>query len=312
MSASSASRSRSRAPNASRDVGDPGLQALALPFGGRHAPPERLHLGPPPRGLLAHPATHVLDLATTLLRQAEGLLGLGQLSFAGLEIGQHPRQILLRPIELAANRVHPSGTRCLSRQIPPGGGLQLDGGPERLLRVAPLDLSGAERLLCVYQHAGGRGSLVGGRQHASIQLVQPRARGLAGLEALVPAGLAALLLAEERAQPGGGQLPRQLLGLRAQRLVLLSHLRLLLQRLELAPQLGQHVLKPEEILVEALQLPLGTFLPTAVLGYPRGLLDVLAPFLRTGQEDFFQLTLPNDRMQRTPDPRFGQELLHIE
>ena len=68
------------------------LQALTLPFGRRQTPTERLHLGPAARGLLAHPAPHILDLATMLLGRTERLLRVVQLAFAGLEIGQDARE----------------------------------------------------------------------------------------------------------------------------------------------------------------------------------------------------------------------------
>src|SRR5205823_4739738 len=85
--------------------------------------------------------------------------------------------------------------------------------------------------------------------------------------------ISSLPLSQQRPQTRGGQALGQRFGLGREGLVSPRRLRLLPERLELAPELGQHVLRAEQILVEAGELALGTLLAPAVLGDPRGLLD---------------------------------------
>ncbi len=92
----------------------------------------------------------------------------------------------------------------------------------------------------------------------------------------------------------------------------LGHLRLLLERLELAAELGQHVLQAQEILVQPRQLALGPLLAATVLGDAGRLLDVPAPVLRAGLQDLLELALADDRVQRAADARLAQQLLDVE
>ena len=89
-------------------------------------------------------------------------------------------------------------------------------------------------------------------------------------------------------------------------------LRLLPERPELAPELRQHVLHAEQILVEAGELARGTLLAPAVLGDPRGLLDVLAALFGLGKQDLLQLALAHHGVQGAADAGLAQQLLNVE
>ena len=127
-----------------------------------------------------------------------------------------------------------------------------------------------------------------------------------------PSHPATLPLAKQRAQPRGGELARRAVGLGGQRLVLLRQLRLLLQRLQLPAELGQHVGETEQVLVEPGELALGALLAPAVLRDAGGLLDVPAALLGAGQQHLLELSLADDGVQRAPDPRLRQQLLDVE
>ena len=90
-------------------------------------------------------------------------------------------------------------------------------------------------------------------------------------------------------------------------LVLLGHLGLLLQRLELPAELGEHVRQAEQVLIETGELALRPLLAAAVLRDPGGLLDVLAPLLGPRQQHLFELSLPHDGVERAADPRSPTE-----
>ena len=140
-----------------------------------------------------------------------------------------------------------------------------------------------------------------------------RSRAFAApVEPFVPSALAAVLLAEQRAQPCGRELAREGLGLGGELLVLDGHLGLLLQRLQLAPELGEHVRQAQQVLVETGELALGPLLAPPVLGDAGGFLDVLAPLLGLGVEHLFELALAHHRVQRAPDARLAQELLDVQ
>ena len=94
--------------------------------------------------------------------------------------------------------------------------------------------------------------------------------------------------------------------------MLLRHLGLLLQRLQLATQLGEHVREAQQILVEPGELALGALLAAPVLRDPRGLLDVLATILRLGEEHLLELALPHHGVQRAADAGLAEQLLHVE
>ena len=68
---------------------------------------------------------------------------------------------------------------------------------------------------------------------------------------LEPRGPAALPVPVQLLQPGGGELARDLVGLSRQRIVPLGQLCLLLERLQLATDLTDQVLQPQEILFVA-------------------------------------------------------------
>ncbi|GBC87521.1 hypothetical protein HRbin12_01531 [bacterium HR12] len=154
--------------------------------------------------------------------------------------------------------------------------------------------------------------LVGGGLHPGVERLQP----LLGLPAaslpLLPAPAAALALREQVPQAGRGEARRDRLGLGGELLVAPGHLRLLLQRLQLAPQLGEDVLEPEEILLEPGELPLGPFLPFAVLGDTGGLLDEAPAVLGPSREDLLELPLGDDRVEGPADAALGEELLDVE
>ena len=109
------------------------------------------------------------------------------------------------------------------------------------------------------------GAIVRRLQHLPVEPVEQLAGRLPRLQPLVPAVLATVALAHQRAQAGGGELARELLGLLRQRLVLLGHLGLLLERFELPAELRQHVLQAQEILVEPRELALRALLAPAML-----------------------------------------------
>ena len=215
-------------------------------------------------------------------------------------------------VELAVDPVQPRGPRGLGSQVLACGRLSVHRRPERLIGVGASGLGRAERLLGVGERAGGGGAVVGPLQHLSIEAVEQLPGGLARFQPLVPPVLAPVLLTHQRPQTSGRQLARELLGLLGERLVLLGHLGLLLQRFQLPAELRQHVLQAQEILVEPRELALRAFLPAAMLRDAGGLLDVLATLLRTREQDLFQLALTDHGVERAADPRLGQELLDVE
>ncbi len=292
------------------------LQTFVQPFpfalGRREAPAERLHLGTSARRLLPHPAAHVLDLPAVLLRHPELLLRSLQLVLAGLELGDDAREILFGPGELAVDSIEPCGSRGLGRQGLACDRLSVDSRPEGLIGIGAFGLGCSERLLRVGEPTGGGGASIGRLEDLPVEAVEQLPGGLARLEALVPPVLAPILLTHQRPQARGRQLARELLGLLGQRLVLLGHLGLLLQRLQLPAELRQHILQAQEILVEPRELALRSFLAAAMLRDAGGLLDVSPTFLRSREQDLFQLALAHHGMERATDPRLGQELLDVE
>ncbi len=204
------------------------------------------------------------------------------------------------------------GPPRLRRELLARLALALHGQAEPLLGPPTVVLRLAERQLRVGERRGGRRTGVRRREHVAVERVQPLARRLPGLEPLVPPRLTPLLLPAERAQPCGRQLAGELLGLRREGLVLLGHLRLLLQGLQLAAELREHVGQPEQILVQSGQLALRPFLPSAMLGDAGGLLDVLPPVLGLGEEHLLELPLSHHGVQGPADPGLGQQLLHVE
>src|SRR6266542_2349949 len=97
-----------------------------------------------------------------------------------------------------------------------------------------------------------------------------------------------------------------------EQLMPLSQLGLLLEGLELTPQLTDEVLEPIEIGLQAGQLPLGPLPPTAMLGDARGLLDELPALLRPRTEDVVELPLTNDGVHRAAHARVRKKLLNVQ
>ena len=94
--------------------------------------------------------------------------------------------------------------------------------------------------------------------------------------------------------------------------MLAGHLGLLLQRLQLPPELGEHVGEPEQVLVEVGELALGALLAAPVLGDARRLLDVASPLLGLGEEHLLELALADHGVQGPPDAGLAEQFLHVE
>jgi hypothetical protein len=160
---------------------------------------------------------------------------------------------------------------------------RLGGGP-RGHRLALFPLGDLRRGL-------GSTQPLGELLDAGVQLSHPLLGLPAACLSLLPVRLSGVALRVQCPEPGRGYPARQVRRLGAIGLVLGRRLGLLLERPELALQLRHHVLKPEEVLLQRRQLPLGSLLATAVLGYPRGFLDEPAALLRPGQEDVLEVAL---------------------
>ena len=288
------------------------FEPVVLPFTGRDRSLQRFHLHPAPRGLLPGPPTELVHLTPVLIGGSERAFRVVELPLAVGELFHGPLQIRLDPRELRLDRVEPSRAARLGRELLSRSCLTIEGAPERVVCLGPVGLRGAESELALREVPGGGRPRVRTREHVGVERVQPGACFLPLAHALVPAALPAVALREQAPEACRGELPGELLGLLGQRLVLLGHLGLLAQWLQLSLELGHHVLEPEQILVQAGQLALGALLPTAVLGDAGRLLDVLPTLLGPGEEHFLELTLPDDRVQRPPDPRLRQQLLHVE
>ncbi len=87
---------------------------------------------------------------------------------------------------------------------------------------------------------------------------------------------------------------------------------LALQWAQLAAYLPQQVLSAQQGALRGLQATLGLFLPAAVLGDTRRLLDHRSPVLGPGRQDRVKLGLRDDRVLLTADPGVRKELLDIE
>ena len=247
----------------------------------------------------------LIGLAERGLRRVQLGLPSGQVRDDALEIGVDTRELRVHGVQ-ARRAAGVRGQRRARR------GLAVDRVPERPLGVGLVGLHRAEPELRVGERPRRGRPHVGAAEHVGVERVQARTGLMPEREPLVPPSAAPLAFREQPTQARGRELLRQLLRLVRQGLVLLGHLRLLAQRLQLPLQLGQDVLEPEQILIEARELPLGPLLALAVLRDPRGLLDVLPPLLRTGQQHLLQLSLPDDGVKGTPDPGLGEELLHVE
>src|SRR5207244_13182687 len=122
-------------------------------------------------------------------------------------------------------------------------------------------------------------------------------------QAVLPAGASGSTLLVQGPQVRGRQSPCDLGRLGGELLVALRHLRLLPERPELATELGEHILEPDEVLLQGSQLALSPFLPPPVFGDPRRLFDVLTALVRAGDQRVLQLPLPYHRVQRPADAR---------
>src|ERR687891_2091581 len=132
------------------------------------------------------------------------------------------------------------------------------------------------------------------------------------LHPLLPSAAPALALVQELAQARGGELYRERVGLRGELLVAPRHIGLLLERLQLAPELGLDVSQPQQVLVESAELALGAVLALAMLRHTGCFLDVAASVLGACRQHVLELTLPDDGVQTATDAALGEQLLHVE
>ena len=84
------------------------------------------------------------------------------------------------------------------------------------------------------------------------------------------------------------------------------------QRLQLASEFGEDVLKPGEVAVGRLQLAKRLLLALAVLENARGLLDEPAAILRRGSQHCVELTLANDDVHLAADAGVAEQFLNVE
>ena len=288
------------------------LEALALPLVAGERALEGLELRAAAGGLLGQVPAHVLDLSAVRVGLAEGGLGLVELPLAQLELGDDAAGLGLETRELLVDGGEAGGAGRLRREVLPRRRLPVDRVAVGVFGDGPRR-GGRARGLLGHREVSRRDRAVVGRlQDVGVEGVQTLPRLGAGGQPFVPAALPPLLLAAQRAEPRGGELAGQVLGLDRELFVPLGHLRLLLERLELAAELGQHVLQPQEILVQPRQLALGPLLAATVLGDAGGLLDVPAPVLRAGLQDLLELPLADDRVQRATDAGLAQQLLDVE
>jgi hypothetical protein len=129
---------------------------------------------------------------------------------------------------------------------------------------------------------------------------------------LLPTGAARVSFRVQGAEASRGQANGERPGLGGERLVPFRHVGLLLQRLELATELRQHVLQAEDVLLDRAQLPLGALAAASMLGDAGRLLDVLAALLGPGSEDVLELVLADHGVERAADAGLGQQLLDVQ
>ena len=87
---------------------------------------------------------------------------------------------------------------------------------------------------------------------------------------------------------------------------------LALQRPQLAPDLAQEVLQPQQVALGGLEPALGLLLALAELQDTGGLLDDGPPVLGPGVEDGVDLALAHDHVLLAADAAVGQQLLDVE
>src|SRR3990170_1642729 len=81
---------------------------------------------------------------------------------------------------------------------------------------------------------------------------------------------------------------------------------------QLTLDLAEKVLKAKDILISALQPPLGFLLASSMLEDARGFLDHRPVVFGRCAEDRIDLTLPDDHVLVTADSRVAQKLLNVE
>ena len=293
-------------------AGELRFEAVSFPLARGDRALQRLDLDPASDGLLARSAAELVDLPSMLVCLAERRLRLLELVLPVDELTHGPLEVRLDASELGLDRVDPGRAPRLGGERLTRHALEIESAAERLLRFGPVRLRVPEPELDVGEPASGGGSSVRPSEHLGIQRIEPGAGLLPLREAFVPAALPPFALGEQTPEPGGRELAGELLRLSGQRLVFLCHLRLLSERLELAAELGHHVLEPEQIVVQARELALRAFLAAAMLRDARRFLDVLPAVLRPGEEDLLELALAHHRVERPADPGFAQQLLDVE
>ena len=183
------------------------FEPVVLPFAGRDRSLQRFHLHAPPRGLLPGSPTELVHLTPVLIGVSEHDFGFVQLPLAFGELFHGPLQIRLDPRELRLDRVEPRGAARLGRERFSRSCLTIEGAPERLVRLGPVGLRGAESELALRELPGGGGPRVCTREHFGIERVQPGAGFLALAHALVPAALPPVTLREQTPKACRGELP---------------------------------------------------------------------------------------------------------
>ncbi len=99
---------------------------------------------------------------------------------------------------------------------------------------------------------------------------------------------------------------------RRDRLRLARDLRLMPQRLELAPQLSREVVQSRQVGLHRLELAHGLLFATTVLEDARRLLDEAAALFGGGPQHLVELTLPDDDVHLAAEAGVGEQLLHIQ
>src|SRR5581483_7619750 len=154
-----------------------------------------------------------------------------------LELLGHLAQARADPLEVLVHGAQPDVPRRLAGQARAGGGLGLHGAAELELRRRLLVLGTLERGLPLLEGPDGPGPLIRRPADLLVERVQALAGLLAAGEPFVPAGVSAFALGEQVAQARRGQAHRDRVGLGRELLVAPGHLGLLLERLELPPEL---------------------------------------------------------------------------
>ena len=272
------------------------------------------------------------------LRHGDGLLrpqGLGLVRRAPGTVGQCLRlcqQRVQLPAQFSGRAVDIRNMRQLRVDLP----LQIL--PPRV-GVGQLLLQPAQGVVVVVdgrlQHGDGRGFLPGGavgfagllpqRLRLYVVLAHLLGEALAQRVGLVQRLLrpVALRLGQRRVgfqlqprraqilqllQPHGDLQHTQLV---AEHQILLRRLRLLAQRLYLQFKLRDLVVDAHQILLRALQLPLGVLFPVAVFADTGGLLKDLAALAALDGQDLVDLALPDDGVALAPHAGVHEQLVHV-